>query len=83
MIVTGAAGGSCFDCLMLVAVGLVASAFVLRWPDFTVAWFACGVALVFSLWLLLELGFFSGARGPNRYGADPLGQMQATPGSSP
>lgn len=30
------------------------------------------IALVLSLWALVELGFRRGTNGPNRYGADPL-----------
>jgi len=30
------------------------------------------VLAVAGLWVLLDLGFFQGTRGPNRYGPDPL-----------
>jgi uncharacterized membrane protein YhaH (DUF805 family) len=34
-------------------------------------------AIGIGLWVLVELGFFKGTQGPNRYGPDPLGQTQA------
>ena len=34
-------------------------------------------AIGIGLWILLELGFLKGTSGPNRYGADPLGQNHA------
>jgi uncharacterized membrane protein YhaH (DUF805 family) len=34
-------------------------------------------AIGIGLWILLELGFFRGTQGPNRYGADPLGRARA------
>jgi uncharacterized membrane protein YhaH (DUF805 family) len=30
------------------------------------------VALGISIWMIVELGFFRGTRGPNRFGPDPL-----------
>jgi len=29
-----------------------------------------------SIWGLVEIGFLRGTRGPNRYGPDPLGELQ-------
>jgi uncharacterized membrane protein YhaH (DUF805 family) len=34
-------------------------------------------AIGIGLWILLELGFFRGTQGPNRYGPDPLGRARA------
>lgn len=34
-------------------------------------------AIGIGVWILLELGFLKGTSGPNRYGADPLGQNHA------
>lgn len=33
--------------------------------------------LAIALWLFVELGFFKGTQGPNRFGPDPLGAIQA------
>ena len=30
-----------------------------------------------SLWFFVELGFFKGTQGPNRFGEDPLGAKAA------
>lgn len=35
------------------------------------------VIVIIGLWFLVELGFLKGTQGPNRFGADPLGQDQA------
>ncbi len=32
------------------------------------------VAMITSIWALVELGFLKGTAGPNEYGSDPLGQ---------
>jgi uncharacterized membrane protein YhaH (DUF805 family) len=31
------------------------------------------------LWLFLEIGFMPGTKGPNRFGADPLGGAKTEP----
>jgi uncharacterized membrane protein YhaH (DUF805 family) len=31
------------------------------------------VPIIGSLWMLIELGILGGTRGPNRFGADPIG----------
>jgi uncharacterized membrane protein YhaH (DUF805 family) len=35
------------------------------------------VAFAFSVWLFVELGFLRGTQGQNRFGADPLGNLEA------
>jgi uncharacterized membrane protein YhaH (DUF805 family) len=35
------------------------------------------ISVGFSLWLLIELGFLRGTHGPNRFGSDPQGAIQA------
>jgi uncharacterized membrane protein YhaH (DUF805 family) len=43
----------------------------------TMVWPIGFVALVYSVWLFVELGFLRGTRGPNRFGPDPLGTQEA------
>jgi uncharacterized membrane protein YhaH (DUF805 family) len=35
------------------------------------------IAFVFSVWLFVEMGFLRGTQGPNRFGPDPLGNLEA------
>jgi len=35
------------------------------------------VSTLVWLWFFIELGFFKGTRGPNRFGPDPLGAVQS------
>jgi uncharacterized membrane protein YhaH (DUF805 family) len=43
----------------------------------TLVWPIGFVAIVFSVWLFVEIGFLRGTRGPNRFGPDPLGTPEA------
>jgi uncharacterized membrane protein YhaH (DUF805 family) len=36
-------------------------------------------ATLINLWVLVELGFLRGSRGPNRYGDDPIGTSDLPP----
>jgi uncharacterized membrane protein YhaH (DUF805 family) len=36
-------------------------------------------ALLINLWVLVELGFLRGSRGPNRFGEDPIGGTELPP----
>ena len=68
-------------------------ALVLLWPGLAIAikrchdrdhpgwWLLIGlVPIVGGLWLLVELGFFRGTPGPNRFGPDPLAaEVSPTP----
>jgi uncharacterized membrane protein YhaH (DUF805 family) len=35
-----------------------------------------GIIFTVSMWFLIELGFFRGTPGPNRYGPDPLAEQR-------
>jgi uncharacterized membrane protein YhaH (DUF805 family) len=66
--------------VLLVAVILMVVAFAVPEEQRT-SWFVIGgiasvAAIGVSLWLFIEIGFLKGTAGPNRYGADPLGQSQ-------
>jgi uncharacterized membrane protein YhaH (DUF805 family) len=38
-----------------------------------------GPATLINLWGLIELGFLRGSRGPNRFGEDPIGDVELPP----
>lgn len=42
-------------------------------PAFWLTSMVAAVASLAALWFLIELGFFRGTRGPNRFGEDPVG----------
>ena len=48
------------------------------WTDYILGSFVIAavfglVALVFGIWLFVQIGFLKGTQGPNRFGQDPLG----------
>jgi uncharacterized membrane protein YhaH (DUF805 family) len=47
-----------------------------REPLNTVGVIVVMAATAFAFWILVEIGFFPGTQGPNRFGADPLGRRQ-------
>jgi uncharacterized membrane protein YhaH (DUF805 family) len=51
-----------------------------REPLNTIAIFAIIAAGILLLWLVIEIGFLRGTRGPNRFGPDPLAE---SPGQTP
>ena len=69
------------------------------WPGFALivkrlqdrdrsGWFALTllipfVGIIFAIWILIEVWFLKGTDGPNRFGEDPLGLIDAQPDDGP
>ena len=47
------------------------------------AWIAQAVAALIGLWVLIELGFLRGTRGPNRFGEDIMDEPPLEPATRP
>lgn len=66
--------------LLIVALAIAFAGFALpeaeQTPLLVAAVISGVVAIVFSIWLFVWLGFLKGTQGPNAYGPDPLGAQQ-------
>jgi uncharacterized membrane protein YhaH (DUF805 family) len=65
--------------LLLVALTILVVAIAAPGADWAkiLVWPIGIIALVFSVWLFVEMGFLRGTQGPNRFGPDPLGNLEA------